>query len=103
MNGEKLQREEKRMLINTQSRDDIERIPKRPFPESVNRVWIFLFDFWGKGILKHFPPEPGPGKGHFSPLRSGSPPGVVDSALFRGIPAAQGLNPGAPSRREAKG
>lgn len=39
----KLQSEQKRMLIKTQSRNDIERIPKCPFPESVNRVWIFLF------------------------------------------------------------
>lgn len=41
----KLQSEQKRMLIKTQSRKDIERIPKRPFPESLNWVWIFLFYF----------------------------------------------------------
>lgn len=41
----KLQSEQKRMLIKTQSRKDTERIPKRPFPESLNWVWIFLFYF----------------------------------------------------------
>lgn len=104
MNGQNYRQKQKRMVIKTHSRDDTERIPKCLSPESVNTVWIFLFYLCGKCILKYFPPEPRAGKrdnfasrekGYFFPAGKWlHRRGVADSALFRGIPAAQGRTPG---------
>lgn len=99
----RLQSQQKRMLIKTQSRNDIERIPKCPLPESVNRVWIILFYFWGKGILKHFPPEPCPGKGYFSSLRSGSPPGGGGFSLIPRDSRCPGAEPRGSEPQGGKG